>query len=103
MTHRPQCVSCGDRYGTRRVTAETVRWPKGEPIPAYKGNGRVVNTSQPYMLNARGGASDVPTFTTTRWIWDGESYGSQHQPFCSLQCALKYARKAYNATQEARP
>ena len=100
MTHRPKCVSCGARYGSRRVTTETVRWPKGEPIPAYTGPGTVTNTDRPYrqFLNAF-----PPTFTTERAIWDGVSYDAPYRPFCTLRCALKYARHAYNATVEARP
>lgn len=32
-------------------------------------------------------------------LWDGESYNAPCSPFCTLRCALKYARRAYAEKQ----
>jgi hypothetical protein len=45
----------------------------------------------------------VGHMTTNREIWDGESYSGGYEPFCTLRCALAYARKAYaNVTTPAK-
>ena len=30
-----------------------------------------------------------------REVWDGESWWTSYEPFCTLRCALAYARKAW--------
>jgi hypothetical protein len=59
------------------------------PPPPYKGNGIVINQTSPYLSAADG------RMTMDRSIWDGESYWHGYSPFCTLRCALDYARKAY--------
>lgn len=107
---RPICVHCGNRYGQRATSDETVRWKVGEEMPPYRGNRRVIKVSTPYkMLSKANGRTpytrdeewerlpDEPMMTATRYTWDGESYWGGYSPFCTLRCALDYAREAYAA------
>jgi hypothetical protein len=119
---RPVCVHCGEVYGRRTTHSEDVRWPAGESMPRYAGNGVVVKTSAPSRLGLKaeflatqaernkshwGRArkeepdprfyTETPTMHAYREIWDGESWYGGYPPFCTLRCALGYARKAYAA------
>lgn len=100
---RPICVHCGKPYGSRDTTMETVRWPSGD-MPAYRGNGIVTKTTmhrsaRPAMqLNdPTRGAFTIEAMDNVayRTIWDGATYRKPYEPFCTLRCALAYARKAY--------
>jgi hypothetical protein len=109
---RPKCACCGKVYGKRNASSQEVRWdaPSTEyiiqewagrerrtymqagdipPPPPYRGNGVVVKETSPYISADNGRA------VMTRWVWDGESYWKPYEPFCTLRCALHYARKAY--------
>ena len=35
-----------------------------------------------------------------RSLWDGETWFGGKKPFCTLNCALDYARKAYARTKK---
>jgi hypothetical protein len=118
---RPICAHCGKPYGRRSTHNEDVRWPEGEPMPRYTGNGVVWKTSEPHQLglkaefladqakrNASWGGlprkeepdprfyTDEPTMHAYREVWDGETWDGGYDPFCTLRCALAYARKAYS-------
>lgn len=111
---RPKCGHCGTPYGQRALDREVVRWDtpskqsegsyigpnfKREtffladgailPPPAYRGNGIVVSESSPHISGSDGRAF------MERQIWDGESYCGGYDPFCTLRCALDYARRAF--------
>lgn len=96
---RPICVHCGDPYGRRSTHTETIKHRDGEPEPRYTGNGNVIKarswkTGQ--SRGSRGGAEFGPgEVVVVRDIWDGESWVGGYDPFCTLRCALSYARKAY--------
>jgi hypothetical protein len=111
---RPTCVHCGARYGRRSITSETVKWPLGGSPPPYRGNGVVVKETvwrEPLAPRARfetrrptgyGGdhvnvieASEGQDGVMHRDVWDGESWWGGYEPFCTLRCALDYARKAW--------
>src|SRR5262245_27322671 len=123
---RPTCVHCGKPYGQRATTDEVVRWdtptkdvenfftnPRtgkttttgktvvldGEPTPPppYTGNGIVVKDGHAYL------SGDDGRMVMRRLIWDGESYWRPYAPFCTLRCALDYARRAYARATAARP
>lgn len=123
---KPVCVHCGKAYGQRSTHSEDVRWPEGEPMPRYEGNGVVVKTSSASRLGLKAefiaeqekrtksghwGAlrkleepdprfyTDEPTMHAYREVWDGESWWGGYDPFCTLRCALDYARKAYRDRQ----
>jgi hypothetical protein len=104
---RPVCVHCGAKYGQRHTHDVTLRWAEGEPEPRYEGNLIVVKEQ-------RTGAT--PATTIPRWagvagellfpakpnvkrleVWNGKSWYGGYEPFCTLRCALSYARKAYAA------
>ena len=82
---RPICVHCGKPYGQRDVTDQVVRRQKGEPWPPYRGNGIVLRE---VVFN------DSAT-VNYRKVWDGETWSKPYEPFCTLRCALDYARRAY--------
>jgi hypothetical protein len=105
---RPICVHCGKLYGRRATTTEKVRWDtplievkttRGDviiqakeptaPPPPYRGNGTVVQERHAYL------SADDHRMVMERDIWDGESWSGGYKPFCTLRCALDYARKAY--------
>jgi hypothetical protein len=114
---RPCCAACGKLYGTRDVKIETVRWPAGEEMPPYKGNGIIVKTGRPWKVANRAtirgvtalsvnaeirahqeqqiaAAPEQSLMVNTRDIWDGVSYRTPYKPFCTLRCALAFARAA---------
>ncbi len=99
---RPICIHCGKRYGSRNTKDEFVVYPVGTEMPRYQGNLQVVKTD-PFWHRGSGYASgtimgkpygindNIGRYT----LWDGESYyHSSAAPFCTLTCALDYARKA---------
>lgn len=116
---RPICVHCGKPYGQRHTSTETVQWVDGERPPRYSGNGIVVKevgdgyvTATRALLEthamrlanptrraqALADAAKVPAEKMRhdhRIIWDGVSWRGGYVPFCTLRCALDYARKAY--------
>jgi len=125
-TPKPTCVHCGQPYGRRATTDEVVRWDTptkeveqfytdrltgqtiitgkmvvldGEPNPPprYTGNGIVVKNGHAYL------SGDNHRMVMYRTIWDGESWVGGYEPFCTLRCALDYARKAYARATAARP
>lgn len=115
---RPICVHCHKPYGQRDTTSETVCWAEGEEMPPYRGNGIVMKTSTPNhtisravvrgltMMSANpkirerqekdlAEISEQSSWFAYREIWDGESFVGGYHPFCTLRCALDYARRAY--------
>lgn len=94
-TPRPKCVCCGKPYGVRSTTSAPVRWPRNTPMPAYRGNGIVVKTTPPYNTN-----DDQQVVHRT--VWDGLTWFMPYKPFCTLRCALAYARASYEARQQAK-
>jgi hypothetical protein len=86
---RPLCVHCGEGYGRRVINHEQTVLPKGSVIPPYAGNQIVITKRvNPYGSNQ---------IAIKYGVWDGESWLSSYAPFCTLRCALDYARKAYCA------
>lgn len=85
---RPLCACCGKPYGSRatRVHETTVTAP---PTP-YAGNELLVSEE----LFPWGLSTDTPKGRLVRTTWDG-SYVLQYEPFCTLRCALAFARSAH--------
>jgi hypothetical protein len=122
---RPVCVHCGAKYGQRHTVSQEVRWPANQPMPDYCGNGVVVKTGAVSKLRlkadylaeeakrsmnhfARGRTppdprfyTDEPTLHAYREVWDGVSWHGGYHPFCTLRCALEYARNAWRSGQAA--
>lgn len=99
-SNRPICVHCGGSYGSRYTSMETIKWADGEPKPEYRGNGIVVK-ERIWTTGASRGSSHGVVYghnetIAHRTIWDGESWAGGYDPFCTLRCALDYARKAYS-------
>jgi hypothetical protein len=124
-TPRPKCVCCGKPYGSRSTTSNKVTWPLGEPMPAYRGNGIVVKTVThgtsanrasvravtPLSVNPEIRARQEAQIATApeesfqiayRDVWDGLTWFKPYEPFCTLRCALVYARAAYEARKQAK-
>jgi hypothetical protein len=87
---------------------DVVRWPGGPDdtaIPPYRGNGVVIKQNyHGYNQGGgigvlRSGGEEVPSghHVAHRWVWDGQSWSGGYAPFCTLRCALDFARKAYRA------
>lgn len=91
---RPICVHCGKPYGYRDIDDMVIRRATAnEPWPRYAGNGIVIK-------DVVIGYSATVAY---RKIWDGETWVKPYEPFCTLRCALDYARKAYRQGVGARP
>jgi hypothetical protein len=84
---RPKCAHCGQQYGERARTTETVKFTSNKP-PPYTGDQIVVKKSVPY----RTGDGDMVMYLR---LWDGKTYHLPHDPFCTMRCALDYARLAF--------
>ena len=80
-----RCAACGRRYGERRKHILKIEWPDGEPEPPYQGREIIVSRSE-YL--------GAPTNRVFLVLWDG-TWRSSYSPFCSLKCALAYARAAH--------
>lgn len=110
---RPVCVHCGKPYGKRNTTVEKVTWEtplveittsRGDiikqakeptaPPPPYRGNGIVIKDRFKYL------SADTHKMVMEREVWDGESWYGGYDPFCTMRCALDYARKAYARSKQ---
>jgi hypothetical protein len=87
MRPRPKCVHCGQPYGLRSVKTETIKFAENKP-PAYTGDQILVAETTPYRT-ADG------EHVMYRRTWDGKTWHVPHDPFCTLRCALRYARIAF--------
>lgn len=87
MKPKPICAQCGKAYGQRATEMIVARCPRGEQLPPYEGDGIVVKADSGFL----GGKERLEY----RYIWDGMTYWTPHKPFCTLRCALAYAREAY--------
>jgi hypothetical protein len=115
---KPICVNCGNSYGHRLTKTEHVRWTEDQERPAYRGNLAVLRFREhgkqlsksilqeaanqkpgPWQAKMIDDAPEKTTYSGYYELWDGESYAGGYKPFCTLRCALDYARKAYAKTK----
>lgn len=89
---RPVCTVCSKGYG-QRLTDTTITFvPDGQPIEPYRGNQMLVEeTTWPGMHRAPHGRGT----RVERKTWNGRWFGG-YAPFCTLQCALAFARAAHD-------
>lgn len=115
---RPTCAHCGAAYGQRHTRDHVIRWSTptttytileadwtrpGTPAvpvvlhrlsgeacapPPYRGNERVIERTKPWFEINSGQMRQTLT------LWDGESWRGGYDPFCTMRCALNYARQA---------
>lgn len=83
------CVHCGRSYTKRDCTSQFLTWPAGTPMPKYTGNLRVWKE---VIFSKDDGTH---TMHGARHLWDGETWTGGYPPFCTLRCALDYARISY--------
>jgi len=112
---RPTCAYCGKDYGQRDVRSMPLKWACDEPKPAYTGNHIHIRDRferknqefemepspvlQGYMVPKKPLKLVKEYMTCDRETWDGETYFTRYDPFCTLRCALAYARNAYNTNR----
>ncbi len=84
---RPTCVHCGSRYGQRSTSTILLKHKVGETPPTYTGDGTVTRE--------HGRPLPDGTCVVYREVWDGKSWTGGYHPFCTLRCALSYARIAF--------
>jgi hypothetical protein len=118
-SRRPICVYCGAPYGTRITDEAYMVVEIGKPIPPYRGNMQVVRETITPPLPPDGPATPEQALTFTpmdasalrhggasaysgrkgrtvrRVLWDGKSYDTPYDPFCTAACAYRFAREAY--------
>jgi len=85
---RPVCGHCGERYGQRHTHTVTLCWVQGAAEAVYEGNLRIVRSD---AVRKRADGASIRHIE----VWDGKSWLGGYSPFCTLRCALSYARKAY--------
>src|SRR5262245_59039493 len=99
VTGRPTCAHCGAAYGRRATTDAVLVWRKGEKRPGYRGNGIVIKERQHGPLFNLEKALGRPKRPDDEYvfldIWDGQTWDGGYRPFCTLRCALDYARRAF--------
>ena len=128
---RPVCANCGRPYGERRYVTQTDVVEIGQPIPPAKSNLRLVRMRCFPELPGKGGPATpekamgyVPmdrrdsmnmltrmavAYTGRRGrriersYWDGKSYWSDNDPFCTGRCAAEFAQVAYKAGYRRQP
>lgn len=88
---RPLCSHCGKPYGRRDTHHVTLRWA-GEPKATYGGYLEVVKQSAVRTTLDNRLACDVE-------VWNGRDWRGGYSPFCTLRCALDYARKAFRKAE----
>lgn len=121
---RPICACCGKAYGHRIVKRQRQVVEIGQPIPRYTGNAILIsetrwpeppvgrpdtpeNATAYVPMDKIAGARISPHYTGRKgreitWVtWDGESIGGGYDPFCTLRCALIFARAAHRAGYRA--
>jgi hypothetical protein len=90
---RPVCVHCRAKYGSRQTAEQRVKWKAGEPMPAYSGGAILVGKKEYQNHPDLNGGEARGAYH----VWDGVSWFGGYPPFCTLRCALDYARKSYKA------
>lgn len=90
---RPICAFCHKQYGNRNTKTERRTYAIGQPIEPYRGNHHLV--CEEIMVGI--GPDNGPGATVRRETWDGISYYSGHEPFCTATCAVSFANAAYRA------
>lgn len=124
---RPICVHCGKAYGQRTTREAIVRWPvEDKEPPPYRGNGivlrehfhgktpgqdmlrKILPTNSGHENHRKWNEQQIARApeksenVTIRTLWDGQSWHGGYDPFCTLRCALDYARTAYARNQSLR-
>lgn len=112
---RPICVHCGKPYGSRVTEEQVVEHAQGTPEPPYTGNLQITKVTRYQRVTSL--VRHKPTRELShqwadleadeaskinvvrRCLWDGETWSTPYMPFCTLRCALDYARKAYRQSQ----
>lgn len=123
---RNRCACCGKPYGRRMTTTERFVVRIGEPLPRPKSNQPIIATRVWPPMPEDGGPAfpeDATSYTpipdpaedcsiyrapqshpperrgraVEYTMWDGESYYSGNGPFCTLRCALQFARDSWAA------
>jgi hypothetical protein len=96
---KPICVHCRKAYGVRRTENVILTWKEGEKEPSYRGDNMVVRVHTHANTEQLDKAFGRPRTEIDRWAvletWNGESYRGGYRPFCTLRCALDFARLAY--------
>lgn len=93
-TPRPVCVHCGKKYGQRRCKEIIDIVKEREAAPHLETNLILVSSqSWPYGTDTK---------RIVRTFWDGQSWYGGYKPFCTLNCALDYARRAYRGEKVVR-
>jgi hypothetical protein len=91
---RSKCVHCNKPYGSRITTSAQHKWPVEEDEPPIQVDpGRIISgRSRTRYPSYQGGRVHW-----VRWYrtWDGQSFYEPFRPFCTMRCALHYARRAW--------
>jgi len=106
-TPRPICAHCGKQYGRRDVTTEAARWHgRADEPPPYAGDKIVTSyryhgqSATHYTVNQE--RFEAGMHSAFRTLWDGKTWITPYKPFCTLRCALDYAREAFRTFERRR-
>jgi endogenous inhibitor of DNA gyrase (YacG/DUF329 family) len=85
----PLCPMCG-----KPLAKDTLNIRFAEPRPrtraeAQRLTNQHITSVHRYHVNA--------DFISSANVWDGKTYASRYEPFCTLRCALAFAQAAHRA------
>jgi hypothetical protein len=100
---KPRCVGCGKTYGERNTEDKSAFYNEGEAPPSCPTNHIITRTNDQtwgsqFEERGKGPSTTLVKVADARrritWtIWDG-TYRTPYRPFCTLRCALAFARRA---------
>ena len=93
---RPRCGHCGKPYGQRWTKTVTLAWLPHQEEPRLEGT--VVKRG---LARRIGAGAEPPIMKRDVDVWDGKLWFGGYDPFCTLRCALDYARKAWKEAATA--
>jgi len=96
-TPKTLCPCCQKPLAARSIRCDEKTYDIGQAIPPYRGNAMLVE--EHISVGAgMGGKYGEPGARVTRYTWDGTyKSASGTDPFCTKNCALKFAKMAFNA------
>lgn len=90
---RPTCVWCGKPYGERVTTEHLAYFCEGQRVPDPPPSNLELVRREIIEYGVTGGGRD--RFRVRFILWDGVSFRTPYEPFCTMRCGLYYAQHHY--------
>lgn len=92
MTTQPTAPLCPCCFKPLRKATLNIRFAEPRPrtrAEAQRLTNQHITSVHRYHVNAE--------FISSANVWDGRTYESRYEPFCTLRCALAFAQAAHRA------